>query len=112
MKNRMRSLTAPSVVFLVLFSAQAAVAQSGARFEVSFAAAVRSQPLTGRLLVALSSRPAPEPRMAFSFTGVPAFAVDVEQLQPGAVAVVDDKALGYPFMRMKDLPPGDYFAQR
>lgn len=88
-----------------------AAAQTGVRFEISFAEAVRSQPLTGRLLVALARNPSPEPRLAIGFTGVPVFASDIEQLKPGATAAVDDRALGYPIMNMKDLPPGDYFAQ-
>lgn len=112
MTSRVRSLvTLTAVCLFILSTVPVAAGQAGPRFEVSFAAAVRAEPLTGRLLVALASKPAPEPRLAVGFTGVPVFAVDIGQLKPGATAVVDGKALGYPIMNMKDLPPGDYIAQ-
>jgi hypothetical protein len=42
---------------------------------------------------------------------VPFFGVDVEGLAPGATAVLDRRAAGYPLRSMDQLPAGDYFVQ-
>ena len=80
------------------------------RFEVTVPAAVHPGPLTGRLIVILARAAEPEPRLLVSPQGPAMFAVDIEQLAPGEVAVVDTGALGYP-AGLAALPPGDYHAQ-
>jgi putative esterase len=80
------------------------------RIEVTVAAAAHPGPLTGRLVLVLARRADPEPRYAISPSGPAIFAVDLEQLAPGAPAVVDDSSLGFP-APLADLAPGDYFAQ-
>lgn len=92
------SLAAPS---------RAIVAQ---RFEVTVAASAHPRPLTGRLIVAVAKRDQPEPRLALGPQGPAIFGVDLEQLQPGRPAVVDERAVGYP-MRLSELPAGEYFVQ-
>ena len=80
------------------------------RFEVSFTAAAHAKPITGRLILVLSKTPQPEPRMLVSPLGPPVFGVDLDQLRPGQVAVIDNKAVGYPGS-LAELPEGDYYAQ-
>lgn len=41
----------------------------------------------------------------------PFFGTDVDQLRPGQKAYLDDSAPGYPPIGLREIPPGDYFAQ-
>lgn len=90
-------------------SALAARAQS-ARFEVTVASSADAQPLTGRLVVAVSKQEKPEPRLIISPRGPALFAIDLDQLAPGHAAVVDNAASSYP-MQLSALPPGDYYVE-
>lgn len=90
-------------------SGSAARAQS-ARFEVTVASSADAQPLTGRLVVAVSKQEKPEPRLLISPRGPALFAMDLDQLAPGHTAVVDNSAASYP-MNLSDLPPGDYYVE-
>ena len=95
-------------IALALFaSPPAAHAQ---RFEVTVAPAVRSEPLTGRLVLAVSRRETPEPRLLIAPQGPAIFAVDLEQQRAGTPAAIDGRAIGYP-VSLGDLPPGEYFVQ-
>lgn len=98
-----------SAVVLLISCVLPAWAQ-GPSFEVTFPASLHAQPITGRLVLVLSHRESPEPRLTISQLGPPIFGVDVDQLQPGHNAVIDSRALGFP-LKMADLPPGDYYAQ-
>jgi len=90
----------------------AATEPSGPRFEVAFPATVHAQPITGRLFVMISHRNEPEVRLQSTWFNSPEIiAIDVHQLMPGEVAVVDAKPLGTPLASLKDLPAGDYYVQ-
>ncbi len=92
----------------------AMAAAAAPRFEVTFAAAAHSEPITGRVFVVLSKRDTPEPRLQASnwrASETPFFGLDVEQLRPGQAATIDAAALGYPLTSLKDVPAGDYFVQ-
>ncbi len=80
------------------------------RFEVTVPSTVERGPVTGRLILILATKDDPEPRRAVSPHGPAILGIDLEQLQPGHPAVIDDRALGYP-VKAADLPPGDYYAQ-
>jgi hypothetical protein len=88
------------------------------RFVVSFPTNVRSQPVTGRVLLFLSKSGSGEPRLAgaLSMNPPPVFAIDVTNLAPGApVHFAPDKfrapdALAFPG-RMDRLEAGAYRAQ-
>ncbi len=81
-------------------------------FEVTVAAAVRSEPVTGRVFVIVSHDSAPEPRLrAGGVVSEPFFGVDVAELRAGIPAVVDRRALGYPLRSLGSLPAGDYYVQ-
>jgi Putative esterase len=86
------------------------------RFELSFPAAVRSEPADGRVFVILTRKPEPEPRLQFGKSGgqyrsTPFFGEDVEGMKPGQRAVIDGRSIGYPVERLADLPAGDYYVQ-
>ena len=98
---------------LLVFVPFAPASAAELRVEISFPASVHAQPVTGRAFVVLSRRNSPEPRLQTGNWGdaAPLFGVDVDQLKPGAGVVIDSTTLGYPIESLKDLPPGDYYAQ-
>jgi hypothetical protein len=83
------------------------------RIEVALDPSVARAPVTGRVFVFLSQNANREPRVqAGSYGGsVPFFGVDVEELKPGATAVVDAKTLGFPHESLAQVPAGDYYVQ-
>lgn len=86
---------------------------SGPKFEVSFPASVHAQPITGRILVLIGRDPGKEPRLQLGWPGdAPAvFGINVDQLKPGAQAMVDGRSSSSPFASLNDLPAGDYYVQ-
>ncbi len=85
----------------------------GPKFAVSFPASVHQGPITGRLLVLIGREASTEPRLQLGWPGdaPPVFGIDVDQLRPGAPAVIDAGSSSSPFPSMRDLPAGDYFVQ-
>jgi hypothetical protein len=83
------------------------------RFGVSFPAERSKTPLDGRLLVLISTEGQAEPRFLISDGANTqlVFGVDVDGLAPGAEAVVDASAFGYPLWSLAGLPPGEYYVQ-
>ena len=87
------------------------------RIEVSYSAGLVPGPLTGRLFLALSPSADPEPRIAAYNSArqrdgrVPFFATDVADVEPGEAMIIDAAADGYPYARLGQLPPGDYWIQ-
>jgi hypothetical protein len=99
-----------------LAPAMAGVPRAGSselRFAVSFPAERSKTPLDGRLLLLISTDGTSEPR--FQISEGPntqlVFGVDVDGLAPGAEAVVDSSAFGYPLSSLAALPPGGYYVQ-
>ncbi len=82
-------------------------------FKVSLPKERASKPLDGRMLLILSSDPSAEPRMQISYSTrtLMIFVVNVDGLAPGAAAIVDGTAFGYPIRSLKDVPPGEYTVQ-
>jgi hypothetical protein len=89
------------------------VSAAGTRFAVSFPAARSVSPLDGRLLLLLSTNGEAEPR--FQISDGPAtqlvFGIDVDGLKPGAEALIDASAFGYPVRSLAELPAGEYYVQ-
>ncbi len=83
------------------------------KFSVSFPKERSAQPLDGRLLLILSNDPSEEPRMQISLAPRTQmiFGVDVDGLQPGQSATIDDSAFGYPVRYLHDVKPGEYYMQ-
>jgi hypothetical protein len=95
-------------VFLPFLVDGSAVAAT--KFEIAIPASTHAGPVTGRLVLVVSKSAQPEPRFTIGPQGPALFGLDLERLEPGRAAVVDDSTLGYP-SRLAALPPGDYFAQ-
>jgi hypothetical protein len=105
-----RGLVAACAVALLSPSAGAQQPRRGPQFEVTVSPAVYDGPLTGRLVIVVSTSGEPEPRLTVSPLGPSIFAVDLEQLVPGRTAVVDERADGYP-VQLSELPDGEYHVQ-
>jgi hypothetical protein len=85
-------------------------AAQSTRFEITFTREARTQPLTGRLILAVSKSATGEPRLAISPRGPAIFGVNVQGVAPGTPMVVDAKALGFP-MSLDARPRGEYSVQ-
>lgn len=111
------SLLAP--LSLASFAAPAHAAPSPSpdkftpNFSVSFPKERSAQPLDGRLLLILSTDPSEEPRMQISLAPRTQmiFGVDIDNLEPGQSATIDDSAFGYPVRFLHDVKPGEYYMQ-
>ncbi len=107
--------TALSFAFvLAAFAASTALPGSAARpavpaiqIPVSIDPAVRTGPVSGRLLLLLSRTD----KFSAGINGTPVFGMNVDDLKPGAAVILDDKAFGYPVRRLSDIPEGEYFVQ-
>jgi hypothetical protein len=92
---------------------RASSASAELRFAVSFPAERSKTPLDGRLLLLISTDGKAEP--CFQISDGPntqlVFGVDVDGLAPGAEALVDASAFGYPLRSLAGLPPGEYYVQ-
>jgi hypothetical protein len=72
-------------------------------------------PLDGRLILIVSPKAEPEPRLQVDLEAplkTPfIFGQTVEGLKPGAAVTMGDAAYGWPREKLSDLPPGDYTVQ-
>lgn len=81
------------------------------RINVTLDSGVSQEPLSGRLFVYCSRKPAGEPRFGPDwFNPEPFFAIDVTNFKPGLTRFLDDRADGFPD-RLSQLPPGKYRVQ-
>jgi len=85
----------------------------GLRFAISFPLEHSRVPLDGRMLLAISRNDDVEPR--FQINDGPdtqlIFGIDVDGLEPGEDAVIDQTVLGYPLKSLAEIPPGYYWIQ-
>lgn len=79
------------------------------KFEISFPGFVHTGPITGRLFLIVTRNTETEPRL--QLFDVPVFAMDVSQLVPDALAVIDTATPGYPIDSLAGLPAGEYYVQ-
>src|SRR5579863_1555218 len=86
-------------------------ASPGPHIAVTFTSAARATAVTGRVYVAISRVNDRSPIDQTSPTGVPLFAVNVENLAPGQVAAIGPDAAGYPLASLRGLPDGDYWME-
>jgi hypothetical protein len=110
-----RRFGAPGLIVLagLMLPGVSRAAGAGLRFAVSFPVERSKAPLDGRLLLLISSDGNAEPR--FQISDGPAtqlvFGIDVDGLAPGAEAIVDGSAFGYPLQSLAGLPRGEYHVQ-
>ena len=113
----MKKLLLLSIILLAVAHAYAPTKRAAAttlRFEISVAPGLTSKPQSGRLFVVMSRGAAGEPRQHISDTGreaPPVLARDLSDFAPGAVAVIDEKAIAFPIEDLAHLPAGDYSVQ-
>src|SRR5438876_5837672 len=85
------------------------------RFAISFPASRSAQPLDGRVLLFISDDGKTEPRTQTdqyrANSTRPIFGVDVDGLEPGQDAIIDDKVAGWPARSLRDIPAGEYWVQ-
>jgi len=91
----------------------AAPSPDAQKFSVSFPKERSAQPLDGRLLLILSNDPSEEPRMQISLAPRTQmiFGIDIDGMQPGQPATIDDSSFGYPVRYLHDVKPGEYYMQ-
>ena len=87
--------------------------QETLRFEIVVDESIQSEPVDGRILFIVSDRPTPEPRFRrLRSPMAPAiFGLNVEDLVPGDVAVIDAAVRGWPLESISELPAGEYYIQ-
>lgn len=107
---------APRLSRRALAAALAACATTAAaqpRATVTLPAARAQAPLSGRLLVYVSTDTTGTPRTQVSDNASTAqvFGVDVTDWRPGTAQVVDAAAVGYPLASLRELKPGRYRVQ-
>ncbi len=105
------SLRLAAIALAIWAYGTAAASAAEARFTVSFDAALRGEPLTGRLLVVVTDKAGAEPREQIGMHGAPIFGIDLNGLKPGESASLDAAAVGYPVPSIARLPAGDYYVQ-
>lgn len=82
-------------------------------FGISFDESMSAEPLDGRVILILSPRDEPEPRLQVT-SGLNAplvFGIDVEGLAPGSEAVIDADVFGFPLESLARIPAGSYHVQ-
>jgi hypothetical protein len=107
-----------ALALLLAASLAAAVQHNAASintFAVGFSAARNATPLDGRLILLLSRDFTQEPRDHVSpeepLESPYLFGINVAALAPGATAIVDDGAFGWPARQLSSVPEGDYLVQ-
>jgi hypothetical protein len=83
------------------------------RFAISFTKAMSEQAQDGRLVLILANNDKSEPRFQVTegLAAQPVFGFDVNGMTPGQEIIIDEKAYGFPFESLNQLPEGDYFVQ-
>jgi len=124
------------VLALVLVAVTAGVRagappRKGVHVRISFPAAARAEPVTGRVYVAIARVPvegtpaslapaAPQtgraaagggPIQQAGQTGAPLFGLNVEGLKPDAAAEIDGTVFGHPVASLDAVPKGEYLVQ-
>ncbi len=98
-------------IFILFQSMLCSVALGEARFEISFDKGANSDPITGRILLVIAHSDRPEPRLQIAPNTMPIFGVDVDSLQPGQAAIIDQTTFGHPVESLSQMPAGAYDVQ-
>jgi hypothetical protein len=109
-------LAAAVFVISALAVSSCAVNQGSAaklKFSISFPAERSNTALDGRMLLMISKNGETEPRFQINDGNATQllFGVDVDGLLPGAEAIVDATAFGYPLKSIAEVPAGEYYVQ-
>ena len=98
---------------LPLFSALLLTATASANAQRIEVTVPSKTPLNGHLILVISKKDTPEPRMLLeeTYESQQAFGVDAVNADPTKPLVIDTKTVGYPRASLSDLDPGDYTVQ-
>jgi hypothetical protein len=109
------ALTALGLITGMVTGSATGAPAKGPEFAVSFPASQSGAPLDGRVILLLSRDLTREPRTHVEANEPLAapylFGLNVEALAPGAVAVLNDNAFGWPTTHLSAIASGDYFVQ-
>jgi len=101
------------LLVLASCSQQGSTEQSDLTFHISFSDQIESEALDGRLLLLISGNNDREPR--FQISDGPntqlVYGINVDGLNPGKKAILDQEVFGYPLESISMIPPGDYWVQ-
>ena len=102
-----------SVVLTACVAGDSEVPAAGPRFSIQFDGQLTNDSQDGRLLLMLATENEQEPRFRIGNSADTQliFGINVEDWQPGAVAIVDAGAIGFPLKNLSEVPPGTYYAQ-
>jgi hypothetical protein len=111
--KRRRGFVAILALSLALAGSSPGQAGKPLRFEIVFPASLREAPVDGRVLLVISTKSTPEPRLQVgeALDTAQFFGTDAEGLAPGRAAVIDESAPGYPRESLRDVPDGEYYVQ-
>jgi hypothetical protein len=102
-------------LWLSLLVSTVCSAQQATSFAVSFPGLRSNAPLSGHIILLVSRDFSREPRSHVEpnepLDSPYLFGLNVTNLAPGAPAVLDDRAFGWPARKMSQLPAGEYFVQ-
>lgn len=96
--------------YCVLLSLGIVVNSIAQQLEVSYSPSVYDKPFTGKVIAYLSKDNRSPKDGSIGFDPFPCFAVDVENIKPGQVIVIDDKATPYP-TALSNIERGVYYVQ-
>ncbi|KPK93396.1 hypothetical protein AMJ80_05970 [bacterium SM23_31] len=77
------------------------------KFAISFDPSIRSEPASGRVLLLMSKTN----RFSPSENGTPIFGANVDDLNPGEPAIIDENVLGYPVKSLSEIPADSFYVQ-
>lgn len=77
------------------------------KFAISFDSSVRDEPASGRVLLLMSKTN----RFSTSENGTPIFGMNVDDLNPGEPAIIDENVLGYPVKSLSEIPADSFYVQ-
>lgn len=117
MRNAIEIVSSAVLTAGLLVSSESGAAanneSSNLSFAISFPEELSSEPLDGRVLLAISDNEEREPR--FQIGNGPdtqlLFGIDADGLSPGEIAVIDAEVFGYPRASLAEIPKGEYWVQ-
>ncbi len=85
----------------------------GPQVAISFGTAVLDQAVDGRVILIVATSDETEPRFQISpgLDTAQFFGLDVEGMEPGEEALIDDSTFGFPLASLADIAPGSYTVQ-
>jgi putative esterase len=109
--RRLCVILATGVASALASTHPAAQKPSGVRVAISFARAVRAEPVTGMVYLAIGRDNQKPPIDQVAPAGAPLFSKYVEHLEPGAQVVFTAGDGGHPVGNLRDIPAGEYWVQ-